>query len=313
MRYRLAFCLLLVVVISTAAGCNRLRERRIGPGVAGPGPGVVTDFASYEGEVMMAGAEMEGATSTAQVEFRKPQDMQISWDVHGIGEYDSTPLVVPGRNNFPQGGMYRLKLQNVAQHSGKNFYPTLEVGLASPRTAAFLAHNAIPVQFTTEDFDQATSGNFVTKVIYLPNPEYQELALAGVETLVSTRLDPGVDPIVEADRRGSILAIVRMGNKDMEMPGMQEEMSILAGGGYIPGGTIPSGGPISGVNVPEFGIPQTETAFGIPGPAQLPTAGGAGLHRDAIHRREAPSHLHERPRSPGDNFYRPADFPVDRR
>ena len=87
-----------------------------------------------------------------------------------------------------------------------------------PRTEAFLAHNAIPVQFTEEDFDQVLSGNFVTKVIYLPDPEFQELALAGVETLVSTRLEPGVDPIVEADRRGAILAIVRMGNKDLQLP-----------------------------------------------------------------------------------------------
>ena len=82
-----------------------------------------------------------------------------------------------------------------------------------------LAHNAIPVQLTDEDFDQVLSGNFVTKVIYLPDAEFQELALAGVETLVSTRLDPGVDPIVEADRRGSILAIIRIGNKDLQIPG----------------------------------------------------------------------------------------------
>ena len=95
-------------------------------------------------------------------------------------------------------------------------YPTLEVAPVTPRTDAYLAHSPIPVQFTEEDFDQVLSGNFVTKVIYLPDPEFQELALAGVETLVSTRLDPGVDPIAEADRRGSILAIVRMGNKDLE-------------------------------------------------------------------------------------------------
>ena len=56
-------------------------------------------------------------------------------------------------------------------------------------------------------------------MIYLPEPDFQDLALAGVETLVSTRLDPGLDPIVEADRRGSILAVVRVGNKDMEIPG----------------------------------------------------------------------------------------------
>jgi hypothetical protein len=43
------------------------------------------------------------------------------------------------------------------------------------------------------------------------------LAIAGVETLVSTRLDPGVDPIAEADRRGTILAILRLGGIDLEM------------------------------------------------------------------------------------------------
>ncbi len=67
----------------------------------------------------------------------------------------------------------------------------MEVAAAVPRTEAFLAHSAVPIQFTEEDFDQVLSGNFVTKVIYLPNPEFQELALAGVETLVSTRLGAG--------------------------------------------------------------------------------------------------------------------------
>ncbi len=35
---------------------------------------------------------------------------------------------------------------------------------------------------------------------------------------MSTRLDPGVDPIAEADRRGSILAILRIGNLDLQLP-----------------------------------------------------------------------------------------------
>jgi hypothetical protein len=111
-------------------------------------------------------------------------------------------------------------------------FPTLEVAPVTPRTDAYLAHAPIPVQFTEEDFDQVVSGNFVTKVIYLPDPEFQELALAGVETLVSTRLAPGVDPIAEADRRGSILAIVRMGSKDLQLgTGMPGE----------PGAIVPAG------------------------------------------------------------------------
>ncbi len=57
----------------------------------------------------------------------------------------------------------------------------------------------------------------MTKVIYLPDPRYQELAVANVETLVSTRLEPGVDPVLEADKRGTILLIVRLGGINLEM------------------------------------------------------------------------------------------------
>src|SRR6185436_2015554 len=152
---------------------------------------------------------------SSQVSFVSPDGMMISWDVTAPGRFDSEPLIVPGRFNFPQGAIYRLKLTNIPGRPGVELYPTLEIGPTMPRTEAYLAHNPIPIQFTEEDFDQVLSGNFVTKVIYLPDPEYQELALAGVETLVSTRLDPGIDPIVEADRRGSIMAIVRIGNKDL--------------------------------------------------------------------------------------------------
>jgi hypothetical protein len=126
-------------------------------------------------------------------------------------------LTTPGRFNFDQGAIYRLKLTNVPGHTTP-FYPTIEVAPSSPRTDAYLSHNAVPIEFTDEDFDQVSAGNFVTKVIYLPDPLHQELAIAGVETLVSTRLDPGVDPIAEADRRGTILVIVRLGGIDLEMP-----------------------------------------------------------------------------------------------
>ena len=103
--------------------------------------------------------------------------MQVSWDVGGAGMYDSVPLVVPGRQNFGQGGVYRLKLTNIpgGGREGIELYPTLEVAPTTSRTAAYLAHSAIPIQFTDEDFDQVMAGNFVTKVIYVPDPEFQEL------------------------------------------------------------------------------------------------------------------------------------------
>jgi hypothetical protein len=158
---------------------------------------------------------------TVQVQFANPAGMHVFWDVTGSGGFDGPPIVVPGRTNFDQAGLFRCKLNNIPGHEGVELYPTVEVGTPTPNTLAFLSHNAIPLQLTPDDFNQVTAGNFVTKVIYLPDPDFQHLAVAGVETLVSTRLDPGIDPVVEADRRGSILAIVRIGNKDIEMPGEQ--------------------------------------------------------------------------------------------
>ncbi|MCH8047313.1 MAG: hypothetical protein IID44_26740 [Planctomycetes bacterium] len=174
-------------------------ERVEGPGPSGGGPGP---------SVMLP---TDGAPGDAQIAFVGPDGMTVQWDVGEPGAFDSEPLVIPGRMNFAQGGTYRLKLTNIPGHDGTELYPTIEVGPATPRTEAYAAHAYTPVQFTQEDFDQVMRGNLVTKVIYLPDPEFQGLALAGVETLVSTRLDPSIDPIVEADRRGAILAVVRMG------------------------------------------------------------------------------------------------------
>ncbi len=168
------------------------------------------------GGACMPGMGMPG---TSQISFLGEEPLQVSWDVSGCGCFDSNPLFVPGKQDFPQGAIYRLKVSNLPGREMVALYPTLEVAPVTPRTDAYLAHAPIPVQFTEEDFDQVLSGNFVTKVIYLPDPEFTEVALAGVETLVSTRLDPGVDPIAEADRRGSILAILRMGNKDLSKSG----------------------------------------------------------------------------------------------
>lgn len=268
-----------------------------GPGVDGPGPGV-----------MMYQPPPCAPMQTVQVQFlTQPgmEGMQVFWDVTAPGAFDSEGLYVPGRYNFAEGQIYRLKLTQIPGQPGVELFPTLELGPTVPRSQAFLAHNAIPTQFTREDFDQVLSGNFVTKVIYLPDPEFQELALAGVETLVSTRLDPGVDPVIEADRRGAILAIVRLGNKDLR------QAVVPAVGGMMPGGVVPTGaviganglpcpapgammglpgapgapvamaqlpgGYVSGVTGPNYGMPISGTPIGLPGPPHIPLGIPAGL------------------------------------
>jgi len=183
----------------------------------GPVPGAVAATGAMTGGTMVP-APFIGRT---EVRFAGPSGMQVAWFAPSIGGptgFTSAQVQAPGRYNFPQGAIYRLKLSNIPGRAGVELYPTLEVAPASSKTAVFLAHSAVPVGFTEEDFEQVAAGNFVVKVIYLPDPQFQDLAAAAPDEVVSTRLEPGVDPIAEAMRRGSILLIIRMGNIDLEAP-----------------------------------------------------------------------------------------------
>ena len=321
-----------------ATGCVPVRhnlppEQRmmeVGPGVGGPGPGVLGNMAAPpaadlaanaaseampmaqseaaqgsvgDGEIGLVNYMHPGASSdapvaappTLQVSFRNPDGMQVRYDASGNGGFDSEPLVAPVRQNFPQGGLYRVKLTNIPNREGVELYPTVELAYANPRTGAYLAHNSVPVEFTEEDFDQVLTGNFVTKVIYLPDPEFQGPALAGIDTLVSTRLDPGVDPIVEADRRGSILAIIRLGDKDVEMSGAGTDSLAsmmtppIAGlpAPYAPAttdgcGHCQTGAPTGAPMAAQYGMTMSATPIGIPGPPHLPLGHPAGLQKHVM-------------------------------
>jgi hypothetical protein len=183
----------------------------------GPGtpPGVVA------GVNMLVGPPAAGiAVQRTSVRFLRPEGMKISWYVpssDGRPTFSSAQLDTPGRYNFTQGAIYRLKLSHLPNRPNiVALYPTLEVAPATNKTGAFLAHSAVPVVFTDEDFDQVAAGNYLVKVIYLPDPQFQDVAAAGPDEVVSTRLDPGVDPVAEARRRGTVLLVIRMGNIDLE-------------------------------------------------------------------------------------------------
>ena len=280
--------------------------QRPGPMVDGPGPGVLP---------MMAPPPQRPFTlTTSQVRFVGPDGMKVGWQVPG--GYAENQLIAPARYNFVQGQAYRLKLSGIPGHDGLTIYPTLQVYPGHPNTDAYLSHNSLPLQINVEDLEQVESNNFVTKVIYLPDARYQELAVANVETLVSTRLDPGVDPIQEADKMGTIMAVLRMGNLDQEMPNpvapqgtalnadgspveqvaykaafdgeqgqLMPPMPIGPAGGGVNG--VPSammvagsgmpGQPIAGVNTVPWGMPHTGTPIGLPGPPHLPYGGPASL------------------------------------
>ena len=182
-------------------------------------PGAVAAIGAYGAAGGPPGSGPMYANQRTMIRFVNPAGMRISWQTGGGAFTDATPLEAPARYNFPQGSVYRLKLTGIPNRPGATYYPTLEVYPATPDTVEFLSHAAVPVGLTDEDLDQVRAGNLVVKVTYLPNRAYQDLAaVAGAEEVVSTRLEPGVDPIQEANRRGTILSVLRIGNIDLQDP-----------------------------------------------------------------------------------------------
>ncbi len=274
MRSKLMLLCLAVVVACGAGPFSRNGIPRGGytpqlnPGVNGPGPGVIPSTSSKYNE----SAALGEAQPNAQINFQGAKGMMVSWDVSAVGAFDSMPRIAPFSQNFQLGRVYRLRLTGLPNRADRAYYPTLKINSVTPRTQAYLDHNAIPITFTDNDLDQVDSGNFVTKVIFLPAPEFQNLAIAGgVDTIVNTQLPAGADPVVEAQNRGSVLAVIQIGNKDLGLPGSYDTPIESASTSEADAPHVPQV-PISGVNVPSFGTPNSVTAYGVPGPPVLPAA-----------------------------------------
>ncbi|HYV34638.1 MAG TPA: hypothetical protein VE988_02975 [Gemmataceae bacterium] len=222
-------------------------------------PGAVAGLGMMPGAGGMPGGMPGGNYSLGrtQVRFAGPDGMRIAWLTQGQDgkpTYSGSIIEAPGRYNFAQASIYRLKLSGIRGRPGLELYPTLEVVPGNPKTAAFLAHSAVPLEFTPEDFKEVTEGKYLVKVIYLPDPQFQELAATGTDFIISTRLDPGMDPILEAQRRGSILLVIRMGNVDQEAPntpsldtgGQGQCNTGMAPPGMMPPGMMPNPGMMAG-------------------------------------------------------------------
>jgi hypothetical protein len=213
-----------------------------GPFPGGRPPGAVAAIGALTGNEVGPGAGF--SIGRTQVRFVGPSGMKVAWLTQapdGKPVYSAPMVEAPGRYNFLQASIYRLKLTSIEKRPGLEVYPTLEVVPCNHKTQAFLSHSAVPVDFTDEDFQEVADGKYLIKVIYLPDPQFQELAAAGPLEISSTRLEPGADPILEAQRRGSILLVIRMGNIDQEAPNTPPLDNHGPHGAMMPPGMMPPG------------------------------------------------------------------------
>jgi hypothetical protein len=121
--------------------------------------------------VGLGGAPAAAQAPRTQVRFAGPSGMQIRWQVvapDGKASFSEPPLEAPGRFNFVRGATYRLKLSRIAGFPGLELYPTLEVPHAGAAAQQFLAHSAVQLELTAEDFRRAAAGQHVVRTVHLP-------------------------------------------------------------------------------------------------------------------------------------------------
>jgi hypothetical protein len=143
------------------------------------------------------------------VELRGPAGAKVAVaEGAGFGTALPTPLVL-GMLIAP---VYRLRVTEIPHHPGQEVFPTVEVIDRLYPPAGEETRFPIVVEIAPEELEMALEGLFVTRVIYLEDPQdalpHAQQAPAGWYEAA-----PGDDPLKLADQLGRPVAILRMGGR----------------------------------------------------------------------------------------------------
>ena len=126
------------------------------------------------------------------------------------------------------GAVYRLAVSNIPLNPGLEVYPTIELIDRLYPPLGQERRFAIPVELTQEDLQLALEGKFVTRVIYLEDPQNPTPVQQINNASAWFDVGPGRDPLAVADALGRPVAILRLGGR---VPDSEEvsSMSFLYG------------------------------------------------------------------------------------
>lgn len=122
------------------------------------------------------------------------------------------PIVqdAPAQAALLVGRLYRLRISDLADYPGVEFFPSVEVVDRLHPPAGQIDEFPIVCQFTTEDLDFAAQGRLVTKVVYLEQPDRIPVGQANGANLIRD-VPPHKNALAEADLLGRPMLIVRLG------------------------------------------------------------------------------------------------------
>ena len=144
------------------------------------------------------------------VEVRGPEGTQIAIAVNG-GYTPTRPNQL--KAGLLIGRVYRYRVGNIPQLPGVEVYPTVEVINRLHPPPGLEAKFPIPVELTRNELAMAVQGRFVTRVIYLEDPNIALPIQGGRGVQPVVEVDSAADPLLTADRLGRPVAILRMGSR----------------------------------------------------------------------------------------------------
>ncbi len=142
------------------------------------------------------------------VEIKAPSGVLVSLASAGqFGRAQPTP----SRVGLLIGEVYRLRVMNLPLSPGLEVFPSIEIIDRLYAPAGQQLRFPIPVELTREDLQLALAGKFVTRVIYLEDPETALPAGDDPQSQNWFEAGPGRDPLAIADALGRPVAILRLG------------------------------------------------------------------------------------------------------
>lgn len=110
------------------------------------------------------------------------------------------------------GGVYRFQITSIPGNEGAELYPTIELIDRTYPPPGLATRHPIEVRLDQEDLMAALSGQMVTRVIYLEDPQTAVPIVQTSDTIRPIEIAEYQDALEVADRFGRPLAIVRIGS-----------------------------------------------------------------------------------------------------
>ena len=158
------------------------------------------------------------------VELRGPAGAQIASAEQGAF-LELSPL--PRKYGMLVGPVYRFRVTGIPQYEGLEVYPTVEVIDRIYPPVGLENKFPIDIELTEQELEMALEGKFVTRVIYLEDPDAALPIAEDPENQSFYEVATYENPLEVADRLGRPVAILRMGGRVPDVTG--PDMKFLYG------------------------------------------------------------------------------------